>query len=191
MKIVVVALVIIALGVAGFFLKGYFDQSAVAATYSTKIEADSKTLKSVTTSNKTLEAEIAALKSKQAQVQQSFNTEAAAVPSKMNINDIVDGLMAAGRQFSVSVIPLTTTDWASTKISQGEYWVFKAKMEVNGTQDDMLNFLKYIQESICPTLVIETLDISQITPTATPTPTAPPVGGGIVKANLAIAIYAK
>jgi len=42
MKIVVVALVIIALGVAGFFLKGYFDQSAVAATYSTKIEADSK-----------------------------------------------------------------------------------------------------------------------------------------------------
>jgi len=44
--------------------------------------------------------------------------------------------MAAGRQFSVSVIPLTTTDWASTKISQGEYWVFKAKMEVNGTQDD-------------------------------------------------------
>jgi Tfp pilus assembly protein PilO len=195
MKIVVAVLVIIALGVAGFFVKGYFDQSAVAATYSAKVESDSNSLKVVTTSNKSLASDIADLKAKQAQAQQSLNTENNAVPDRMNINDIVDSLMTAGRQFSCTVIPLTTTDWAATKIGQGEYWVFKAKMEVNGTQDDLVNFLKYVQGSVCPSLVIESLDISQVTPTATPTatpaPITPPPGGGIVKGNLAIAIYAK
>ena len=191
MKIVSVAIVIIVLGVAGFFLKGYFDQSATAATYSAKVAADSKSLKAVTTSNKSLADEIANLKARQAQVQQSLNSESAAVPARMNINDVVDALMAAGRQFSLTVIPLSTTDWSTAKIAQGEYMVFKAKMEVNGTQDDLVTFLKYIQDSICPTLVIETLEISQIVPTASPTPTAPLLSGGTVKANLGISIYAR
>jgi Tfp pilus assembly protein PilO len=201
MKIMVAILVIIALGVVGFFIKGYFDQSAVSATYSTKVESDNKSLKAVTASNKSLTVEIADLKAKQAQVQQTLDTESKAVPARMNINDIVDALMTAGRQYSVTVIPLTTTDWAATKIAQGEYWVFKAKMEVNGTQDNLVTFLKYVQDSICPTLIIETVDISQITPTptataiptstVTPIPTTPPANGGIVKANLAVSVYAK
>jgi hypothetical protein len=191
MKILVIVFIIAAVAAGGFLLKGYFDQTSAAKDLEAKIDSDTRSLKVMLTSNQSLAQEIDDLKDKQAAVQKSLADENTVVPPKMNSNEIVGKLLEAGKLNSVSVIPLTTTDWTSAKVLQSNYWVFKAKMELNGSADYLVHFLKYIQDSLYPTLVIESLDMTQYTPTPLPNQVTSTPTESMIRANIAIAIYAR
>ncbi len=157
MKIIIAAVVIIAALIAGVYLtKSYFDHSAAAVPLKSQIETDTKNLQIMKSSNQSLAVDIESLKAKQTQIQQAITQESAVIPTRMNPNEIISNILDAGKQNGVTIIPLSATDWTTTKVAKSDYWVFKATMDVNGTQADLIIFLKYIQDSISQYLVDRT-----------------------------------
>lgn len=200
MKIILAIIIVGALAVGGFFLKDYFSQSAEARSLQEQIANDNRTLKVVTTATNPLAGEINNLKIQQMQFRNSISTESVAIPERMNPNDVVRSILNAGESYGLKVIPLSTTDWAPAKIDQEGYWVFKTNLELSGTQNEIVGFLKYVQNSLYPTLVVETLDLTQTPPSPTPTETTTPTPTDTptptpeedpVKANLEFSVYAR
>ncbi len=208
MKIILTVIIIGALAVGGFFLRDYFSQSAEAHSLQEQIANDNRTLKVVTTATSPLAGEINSLKIQQEQLRSAIATESVVIPERMNTNDIVRSILNAGDTYGLKVIPLSTTDWTEAKIDQKGYWVFKTNLELNGTQNGVVGFLKFIQNSLYPTLIIENLDLTQTLPSPTPTPTetttpvptptptptnapAPTPEEGPIKASLEFSVYAR
>jgi hypothetical protein len=170
MKLLLGLLIIVVVVVAGVFAKGYFDDSVTAATLKTKIDSDSKNLTTLTTSSSSLAGDISDLKAKQAKIRAAIDNEITVVPDRINTNDIIRSLLTASQKFDCTIVPLTSTDWTSTKIMEGNYWVYHSQIKISGTQPQIINFLNYVQRSLYPTLVIEKLDMQQkilVTPVAT------------------------
>jgi hypothetical protein len=166
--------VIIAIGLGATFYNGYLDQSNAADSTASKIQTDEKTLSTIANSNSALEKEIADINTQIDQAKANLDLESKAIPGITNSNEIVRKIITFGDKNDVTVIPLSTNDWASIKIDKNDYQVFRMAVEVTGPQQNVVDYISRVQDSIDQYLVIEKLDmtnlnISSVSPISTPT----------------------
>ena len=92
----------------------------------------------------------------------------------MNSNDILEKILNLGETHQVTVIPLSSRDWSSTKLGQNEYQIFRMNLSLEGEQGSIVNFLAEMQSELYPTLVLEDVSLTAhviVTPTPVATPT--------------------
>jgi hypothetical protein len=199
-KTILALVIVVALIAGGVFLNGYFNQSAAADDLAVKVQNDSKNLATVNGANQKLNQEIATINNQTAQAMQDLENEGKVMPARVNSNEIVRSVLDTGRDNSVTVIPLSTDDWSTLKIGKHDYQVFKMTVEVNGDQDNLIKFVKSIQD-LYDTITIEsasfTKTITTPTPTETvtptPTPTATPTPTPVVSTSITVdlSVYAR
>jgi|GEM_PF-3507970 len=194
-RFLIIIAVIGALVASGLFIKDYYSESSAADAISTQIQNTQKNVAIIYSQTRSVEAEVLDLTKRYSDVQAAIEAEKNLMPDKMNSNDIVESILLLGKEKHVNVIPLSTDDWTPVKIDKHDYHVFRMKVELNGDEKDIIEFLERLQYSIYQTLVVEDIrlvkTIETPVPTGTPVPTFTPVPFETVKANLSLAIYAK
>jgi hypothetical protein len=166
-------IIIIAIALGATFYSGYLDQSNTADSLAAKMQTDSKTLSIITNSTGSIEKEIADLNAQINQTQTALALENKALPEMTNTNIIVRQIITFGDNSSVTVIPLSTNDWASVKIDKNEYHVFRMSVEIKGSQQKVIDYVRQIQSAIDQYLVIEKLDLTNLTLRVVDSATAP------------------
>jgi Tfp pilus assembly protein PilO len=176
LKILLAIPIIAAIALAGIFYNGYQDVSKEAETLEKKVQADRTLEQTLSQKARDLAGQIDALNLNVRQLQASLDEASLAVPEKMNSNDILEKILKLGREYLVSVIPLNSRDWSTAKIGQHDYQVFRMDLSLEGTQEDIVDFLKEMQSELYPTLVVEDVSLSKsVAPvTTTPVPSATP-----------------
>ena len=177
LKITIVIIIIAALLASGYFIRDYLNQSAAADTLNAQLAATNLKIQQLTASSQTMTLQAGKTKASQAAVQASIATESLSVPTKVNTNIIVRDVLDTGEINQVTVIPLSTSDWARVKILQGDYWLFTMSLSLTGREQGLVYFINDMR-SLYPTMIINGLSISGPGPDA-------------IKASMSIGIYGR
>lgn len=195
LRFLIIIGVIAALVVSGIFIKDYYDESSTADSISNQIQNTQKNIALVSAQTRNLEVELGSFQKRHADAQAAIEAEKNQIPDKINSNSIVRSILLLGQEKQVTVIPLSTKEWTPVKIDRHDYQVFRMSIELNGSEQNIIEFLERLQYSLYQTLVIEDVHLVKIRetpePTGTPTPTVTPEPVERVTVNLNLAIYAK
>ena len=183
--------VIAALVASGFFYKDSLDQNKRVDSISAQIKNSTNMVTVVTNQTKATQVEVSDFTKSLADAQAAIAAEKEKMPVKMNSNEIVRKVMLTGGTANVTVIPLSTDEWAAAKVDKGSYFVFKMNIEISGEQEQVVEFIKRLQSDLYPTLVIESVNIKKNLPPASPVATPIPVTTGGITAELRLAVYAR
>jgi hypothetical protein len=176
-------MIIVAIVLGALFYSGYAEQSTTAASLAQTIQTDSLNLSTITKKNTDIATEIAGLSTNISKAEAILNSSQVTLPDMVDSNVIVRKIISYGDQTGVTVIPLGTKDWASLNIDKHDYHVFKMSIEVKGPQQNVIDYIKQVQDSVDQYLVIEHLNIAKVSNN--------PTSWNDTSANLDIAIYAK
>jgi hypothetical protein len=195
LRVLIAIMIIGALVAGGIFIKDYYDETRAADSAQAQIDNTRNLAVTVSSQTKGVEADLANLAQQYSDAQQAVQAAQNLIPDAMDSNSIVKSVLVLARQTSVTVIPLKNQDWTKTKVNTDDYSVFKMTIEINGSESQIVDFVKKLQSNLYPTLVIEDLSFDKTfstpEPTVTKTPTPTPTPVETVTANLSFAIYAK
>lgn len=175
-KILFAIPLIAAIALAGVFYNDYQNKSSEADTLAQKVQAERALEQSLTQQTRTLTSQLDELNLTVQRLQADVDNVAVNVPERMNSNDILEKVLDLGETHQVTVIPLNSRDWSSTKLGQNEYQIFHMSLSLKGEQEAIVNFLAEMQSELYPTLVLEDVSLTrQIAPVVvTPTPITTP-----------------
>jgi hypothetical protein len=176
-------MIVIAIVLVALFYSGYSDQSTAADTLALTVKADNLNLSTMTNKTAEIKAEIAGIADNIKAAETTLSSSQVTLPDMVDSNVIVRKIISYGDQTGVKVIPLGTRDWVSLNIDKHNYHVFKMSIEVNGPQQNVIDYISQIQNSVDQYLIIEHLNIAKVTNNQTSL--------NDTKANLEIALYAK
>jgi Tfp pilus assembly protein PilO len=169
--------IIAAVVAAGFFYSDYQTKTDEADTLENKLQTDLKLEQSVIDQHQILIDELSSIEKDIQDMQAEIEEAAVAIPEKMNSNDILEEVLDLGKDHMVSVLPLNSQDWSDSKIGQHTYHVFRMNLSLEGSQENIVEFLREMQSSLYPPMVLEDVSLSRemavevITPTPVVTPT--------------------
>jgi hypothetical protein len=160
-KLLIVLMTIIAFAVGASFYSSASNQQRSAALLEEKISNATQNLKTITDKNRFLEAEISGISSEisDARGKLVLSKQSSLMPEMVNSNTIVRTVIEYGNKAGVKVIPLSTEDWKPVTIEKQDYHVFKMSVEVVGLKQNVIDFIRQVQDTINPYLVIESLDV--------------------------------
>jgi hypothetical protein len=189
LKIGLAILIVAALVFGGLFFSDYLGQSSSANTLRSEIKTDNAAASTMSKQNQTLQAEIDSINNTSASILNDIAEARKVIAPKTNPNKIVEDVLTLGGQQLVTVIPLTTSPWASTKVGKNSYSVFKMTVEINGAQDRLVAFVRELQRLEHQPLIIENLTLNK--PASTPTlfPTPSPTATPVVDSNITLNTY--
>jgi len=190
LKVGLAILIIAALAFSGLFLADYLGQSSTASTLKSQIKTDSDAASTISKQNQTLQTENDAVNNTSASLLNDIAAARQVIAPKTNPNEIVEDVLTLGSQQQVTVIPLTTNPWSSAKIGKNTYSVFKMTVEVDGSQDRLVAFVRELQRLEHQPLMIENLTLNKPISTPTPTPTPSPTATPAVDSNITVETYA-
>lgn len=153
--------IIVAIAVGGSFFTSYNNQQSEASSLESKISNDSANLKIIESKTDNLEKDLAAISRDTEDVLKAIDDEQDILPEMINSNVMLRKIFEIGDETEVIVVPLSTTDWSSLKVGKNSYQVFKTKLELTGTEDNIIYFVTEIQNDSFPTLVVEKLRLEQ------------------------------
>ena len=189
LNFLLVVLIIAALGASGFFVINYFNQSTSAQDLEKQIETTNTKIQELTASNESLAAEIENLKAAQSEVQTALESQSPVVIDKPDSTEVIRSVMELGLNNGTTIIPLSTSDWAKVKILQGDYQVFRMNFKIEGTERNVIDFVRALQD-LYPVLVIESFSISAAGTGETSGGTSTPAEVQF-SSNLIISVYAR
>lgn len=194
LNFVVVIFIIAALAASGFFAINYFQDSTSADNLQKQIETTNTKVQEVTASTGSLTAEIEALKASQAEIQAALVTESPVPIDKPDPTQVIRSVMDLGVKYSLTIIPLSASDWSNVKVQQGSYEVFRMNFKIDGTEKQLVDFVRELPD-LYPVVVIESFSITPVkvggTAAAPASPPAPAPGEQTYSSNLSIAVYAR
>jgi hypothetical protein len=186
-KLIIGLLIIIAIAVGASFYTSASDQSAKGNLLAQKNNNDTQNLLTISNKTRDVEAEITGISKDITTAKATLNAIKVELPEMVNSNIIVKKIIDFGDKTAVTVILRGTKDWASLSIDKHDYHVFKMSIEVNGPQQNVIDYTKQVQDSVDQYLIIERLEMSKIKDQQTTT--GP--GGPATRVNLDIALYAR
>ncbi len=189
-KVGLAVLIIVALVFGGLFFADYLGQSSAAGTLRSQIKTDSNAASTISKQNQTLQTEIDSINNTSANLLNDIAVARQVISPKTNPNEIVEDVLTLGSQQLVTVIPLTTNPWSTTKVGKNNYSVFKMSVEVDGAQDRLVAFVRELQRLEHQPLMIETLSLNNPGASPTPTPTPSPTATPAVNNNITVETYA-
>ena len=191
-KILIGVLIVAALAVGGIFVSDYMGKTAKAESLVEQIQRDNKNLTTISTSTQNLVTEINEITAETNELLDTLAKESKEVPDRINTNNIVNSVLTLGQACDVTVIPLSTQDWAKVKIGENDYLVYRMTVEVYGTHTDVLGFIRQLQ-GLYNTLAVESLTLEKklVTPTPSPTATTTPLPVTMGTVNVKMAVYAR
>jgi hypothetical protein len=156
-RIIIGIVIIISIAVGGTFFTSYNNQQSLADSIEANINNDSANLKLIDTKNEKLEADIQAINKEIDDVLESLDKEENVLPDIIDSNSISKVIFDIGEESEIDYVPLSTSDWNDVKIGDNSYKVFKLKLELSGTEDNLVYFITQLQNESFPTLIIEQL----------------------------------
>ena len=186
LKIGLAILIIVAVVFGGLFFTDYLSQSSSANTLRSQIKVDNTAASATSRQNQTLQAEIDSINNTSASLLNDIADAQNVISPKTNPNEIVEDILTLGSQQLVTVIPLTTSPWAETKIGKNTYSVCKITLEVDGAQDRLVAFVRELQRLEHQPLMIENLTLSKPAPIPTEIPVPSPTATPVVNSNITI-----
>jgi hypothetical protein len=188
-KLIMILMLIIAIAIGASLYSSASAQQKTAALLEEKISNDTQNLKTISTKNRYIEEEITQISRDITAAKEKLlsSKQEIEMPEMVNSNIIVKTIIDYGNKAGVFVIPLATEDWDSVSIDKRDYHVFKMSIEVNGSQQNVIDFTRQVQDKIDQYLVIERLIISKYADEEDPELPA----GYDTRINLDIALYAR
>ncbi len=174
--------IIAAIIVSAIFMSDYNSHSGETDSLNARIHADSQSLSVLTQSIKTVNNDIQAINADITKVQTDVEAASNVIPPRENSNNLIRSILARGQANQLTIIPLSTQEWTGIDINRNTYQVFKIALAIEGQQANLLEYIKWLQNSPYPTLAVENLKISRAVDDE---------NKEIIRANLNLAIYAK
>ncbi len=174
-RLLAVVIIIAGLALTGFFYKDYRDQSAKADSLEAQLKNTNNSALVLAKQAQSIETELADIVKRSNETQAAIEKEKTALPERINSNSIVRSILIVGQTNGVTAIPLSTQDWATVKIGTHDYSVFRLSIQARGNPDDLVSFIRTLQQATYSTLIVEGVNIAKTYTTPTvPTPTVPP-----------------
>jgi Tfp pilus assembly protein PilO len=190
LKVILYILIIAAVIDAGIFLTKYFNQTYAADALAAQIQSENRNISTLTEKTSELNLEIANHTADVSAVLNAIENEKVIIPAKTNTNEIVKTILNTGLKNNVSVIPLSTRDWSTVRTGGNDYQVFVMSFEVDGGDQDVVQFVRAVQE-LYSTLVLENIVWNSIDQPAVSADMPVSSGSDMIRVNLVLAIYAK
>jgi hypothetical protein len=193
---IILGIVIVAAVIAGgVYISDYFNHSFVADALSSQIQNQNHNLDTLSDQTRELNTEITDNTANVNNLLYSIANESTVIPSeKIDPNDIIRAILEQGQKNLVTVIPLNTEGWSSVKTNGVDFQVFKLSLEVNGSMENLVEFVRQTQ-SLYSTLVIDNISLYKYY--TTPVPAVMPAGERLsppiprIAASLSLVIYSK
>ena len=190
LKVILYILIIAAVIDAGIFLTKYFNQTYAADALAAQIQSENRNISTLTEKTSELNLEIANHTADVSAVLNAIENEKVIIPAKTNTNEIVKTILNTGLKNNVSVIPLSTRDWSTVRTGGNDYQVFVMSFEVDGRDQDVVQFVRAVQE-LYSTLVLENIVWNSIDQPAVSADIPVSSESDMIRVNLVLAIYAK
>jgi hypothetical protein len=129
------------------------------------------------------------LEPRQAAASAGLDMEIKSFPTRMNSTWIVNAILKLAEATGVKAVPMITQPWATERVNQTDYPVFRLNIAAKGTFTQLADFLNRLENGEPGTLVISNLRVERVT--------GPPGDEGEtgdtvrVDTSLDIAVYAR
>jgi hypothetical protein len=194
-RIVLGILIIAAAIEAGIYITDYYNRSFAAEALNSQIESENQNLTQLKDKTRELNSEIAANNASVSDMLTAIAAENKKIPDQtISPNEIIRTLLNLGEKYNVSIIPLTTQDWARVTTKDFDYRILRISLKIVGTKDNIVQIIKQLP-GLYDTLVIENIslnkfvDVPSLEMTPLPTPAAPELTQ--ITASLTLAFYAR
>jgi hypothetical protein len=155
----------------------------LADTLTAKIQTDTLALGKISNSAKAINNEINSLNAEIVKTQDELQASGRIIPDQVDPNEVIKIIFVEGSGDHITLVPLSTTPWTPLNISREDKTrVFRMTFSISGKENNIADFIQWLQDSPFPSLVIENFKMAK---------TLDPAGETIVAANINLALFSK
>jgi len=93
--------------------------------------------------------------------QARLDDEQGAFPSEINSIEVVDAILELANDCEVKVVPIETQPQATVTVGEHDYNIFRLKVVVEGSLDQLFAFIAGLEKGEFETLIIEHLEVDR------------------------------